>query len=266
MIVQSIGIFGGGVMGETIIAGLLRAGRPPRDILVVERRPERCEELKRRHGVTIATAEQAAAADLLILVVKPNDIGGLLDEIGSHVSNKSLVVSLAAGVRTGRIEEKLPARTPVVRAMPNTPALVEEGMTVISPGSACDEGHLAMAEALLAAVGRVARVDEGHQDAVTAVSGSGPAYILLVVEAMVDAGIRLGLPIDVATDLTIQTVIGTAKLMRDTGTDPSELRRQVTSPGGTTAAALGVLEERELRGIFESAMRAAKARSEELGS
>lgn len=176
------------------------------------------------------------------------------------------MISLAAGVQTAFLEDHLPTGTAVVRVMPNTPALVDEGMSAISPGSSCDRNHLAEAEALLAAVGRVKQVPERQQDAVTAISGSGPAYVFFVVESMIEAGVHLGLPRATATELAVQTTLGAAKMLRETGEHPAVLREQVTSPAGTTAAALRELERHGVRSAFLSALEAARDRSEQLGS
>lgn len=262
-----IAIVGAGVMGETLLSGLLRAGRQPDEIVIAERRDERARELTERYGVKVMTnGEAAAAADTVILVVKPQDMVAVLGEITDRIRSHALVISLAAGITTRYLEERLPADTAVVRVMPNTPALVDEGMAAISAGSSCDEQHLVEAEALLTSVGRVIRVPEKQQDAVTAISGSGPAYIFFVVESMIEAGVHLGLPRTTATQLAIQTAFGSAKLLRDTGQHPTVLREQVTSPGGTTAAALRELESHSVRAAFLSALQAARDRSEELGS
>jgi pyrroline-5-carboxylate reductase len=252
-------------MGETLLSGLVRAGRRVDTLLVGEKRPERARELEERYGVTVVGNRQAAReADTLALVVKPQDMAELLDEVGPSLQAGQLVVSLAAGITTAFIESRLPAAIAVVRVMPNTPALVDEGMAAISPGSHCGEEHLAEAEALMASVGRVMRIPERQQDAVTAISGSGPAYIFFVVESMIEAGVHLGLPRTSATELVIQTLAGSAKMLRETGTHPVVLREQVTSPAGTTAAALRELEVHKVRAAFLAAMEAARDRSRSL--
>lgn len=262
-----IAIIGAGVMGETLLSGLLRAGHRPDDLIVAERRPERAAELTERYGVTVSSnADAAAAADTVVLVVKPQDMAGVLAEIAPNLRSEALVVSLAAGITTSFLEAGLPAGIAVVRVMPNTPALVDEGMSAISPGSSCDEEHLDRAESLLDAVGSVIRVPEKQQDAVTAISGSGPAYLFFVVESMIEAGVHLGLPRTTATQLAVQTAFGSAKLLRETGQHPTVLREQVTSPGGTTAAALRELESHSVRAAFLAALEAARDRSQELGS
>jgi pyrroline-5-carboxylate reductase len=196
-----------------------------------------------------------------VLVVKPQDMADVLTEIAPHLRPGQLLVSLAAGIPTRAIEKHIPDGVAVVRVMPNTPALVDEGMAAISAGTHCDDDHLATAEALLSTTGRVVRVPEKQQDAVTAISGSGPAYLFFVVEAMIEAGVHLGLPRTTATELVVQTVVGSAKLLRETGTHPTVLREQVTSPGGTTAAAIRELEDHKVRAAFITAMEAARDRS-----
>lgn len=258
-------ILGAGVMGETLLSGLVRAGRRVDNLLVGEKRADRAKELEERYGVAVVgNAEAARKADTLALVVKPQDMGDLLDEIAPALRPGQLVVSLAAGITTAFIESRVPEGVAVVRVMPNTPALVDEGMAAISPGSHCSEEHLAEAEALMASVGKVLRIPERQQDAVTAISGSGPAYIFFVVESMIEAGVHLGLPRATATELVIQTVVGSAKMLRETGTHPVVLREQVTSPAGTTAAALRELEIHKVRAAFLAAMEAARDRSREL--
>jgi pyrroline-5-carboxylate reductase len=217
------------------------------------------------YGITMMTnAEAAAKADTVILVVKPQDMRDLLTEIAPVVQASTLIVSLAAGVDTASIEERLPEGTPVVRVMPNTPAQVDEGMAAISPGAHSDDEHLARVSKILSATGRVVTVPERYQDAVTAISGSGPAYLFFVVEAMIEAGVHLGLPRDTATELVVQTMLGSAKLLRETGEHPTVLRERVTSPGGTTAAAIRQLEDHKVRAAFITAMESARDRSRDL--
>lgn len=262
---MTVAILGAGVMGETIVSGLVRSGWSPDDLLVSERRLERATELRERYGVDVVTNLDAARkADTLMLVVKPQDMADLLDELASVVRPGQLIISLAAGITTSSIESRLPEGVPVVRVMPNTPALVDEGMAAISRGTHCDEEHLLEAEALLRATGRVLRVPEKQQDAVTAISGSGPAYLFFVVEAMIEAGVHLGLPRSTATELVVQTMVGSAKLLRETGEHPTVLRERVTSPGGTTAAAVRELEDHKVRAAFMTALESARNRSRAL--
>src|SRR5690606_28558549 len=258
---------GAGVMGEALLSGLVRAGWRAEDLLVTERRPERGKELVERYGVDyVANPVAAERADTLLVVVKPQDMDALMTEIAPHVRRGQLVVSLAAGITTGYIESRLPEGLAVVRVMPNTPALVDEGMSAIAPGAHCDDGHLHQAEDLLRATGRVVRVPEKQLDAVTAISGTGPAYVFYAVEAMIEAAVHLGLPRATATELVVQTVVGSAKLLRETGEHPTVLREQVTSPGGTTAAAVRLLEEGKVRADFLAAIEAARDRSRALAS
>ena len=262
---MTVAIIGAGVMGESLLSGLIRGGHDITDLIVGEKRPERAVELREKYGVEVlANVEAAARADTVALVVKPQDMAAVLDEIAGELRAGQLLVSLAAGITTAFIESRVPAGVAVVRVMPNTPALVDEGMAAISPGSHCDDAHLAEAESLMASTGRVLRIPERQQDAVTAISGSGPAYIFFVVESMIEAGVHLGLPRATATELVVQTLVGSAKMLRETGTHPAVLREQVTSPAGTTAAALRELEIHKVRAAFLAAMEAARDRSREL--
>ena len=264
---RRVAFLGAGRMGEALVSGLIGSGgRGPGDIIVTARREERAAELAGRHGVQamLSNTDAVAAARTLVLTVKPQDIDGLLDEIADAVTRDHLVISFAAGIRCARIETRLAEGTPVVRVMSNVPVLVDEAMSVISPGAAAEDKHLAVAEELLGSVGRVLRLPERHQDAVTATSGSGPAYFALLAEAMIDGCILLGLSRDVATELIVQTMLGTAKMLRDTGQHPVELREMVTSPGGTTIAAIRHLEQAGVRAAFLNAIDAARQRSAEL--
>ncbi len=258
-------IFGAGVMGETLLSGLLRAGRAPESIVITEKRADHAAVLRERYGVRVLSNEQAAEiADTAVLVVKPQDMQGLLAEIRDHIAPGNLVVSLAAGIPTSYLEARLPEGSSVVRVMPNTPALVDQGMAAVSAGRNCTEAHLAEAEGLLASCGKVVQVPEKYQDAVTAISGSGPAYIFYVVESMIEAGVLLGLPRATATELVVQTLYGAATMLRETGDHPTVLRERVSSPGGTTIAAIRALEDHKVRAAFMTAMEAAAARSAEL--
>lgn len=264
---ERVAVLGAGVMGETLLSGLLRAGWEPGDIVVTERRPERAAELAERYGVEVmGNAEAAAAVDTVVMVVKPQDMDGLLREVAETLRPEALVVCIAAGISTDYVEKRLPDGVAVVRVMPNTPALVDEGMAALSAGSHCDPDHLERARALLAATGKVITVPEQYQDAVTAISGSGPAYIFYVVEAMIEAGVLLGLPRSTATELVVQTLYGAATMLRETGEHPTVLREQVSSPAGTTMAALRQLDDHKVRAAFLTAMEAARDRSRELSS
>jgi pyrroline-5-carboxylate reductase len=264
---RTVALLGGGKMGEALLSGLLRSGgRTVDELLVTCRREERAQELAGKYGVkaTLDNAEACGEADVVILMAKPQDTEALLSQIRGAVGADHHVISFAAGVRTSFVEKHLPDGVPVVRVMSNVPVMVDEAMSVISAGSHAEERHLALAEELLGYVGRVLRLKESHLDAVTATSGSGPAYFFLLAEAMIEACILLGLSRDVATDLIVQTMLGSAKMLRDTGTHPVELREMVTSPGGTTIAAIRHLEEAGVRAAFLNAIDAAKRRSEEL--
>jgi pyrroline-5-carboxylate reductase len=264
---RTLAILGAGVMGETVLSGLLRAGWSPKRFIATDRRPERQVELAERYGITMLdNVEAAGQADTILVVVKPQDMADLLTEIAPVLTADSLLVSLAAGVDTATIEAQLPAGTAVVRVMPNTPAQVDEGMAAISPGSHSTPADLAHVTEILSATGRVLTVPERYQDAVTAISGSGPAYLFFVVEAMIEAGVHLGLPRDTATELVVQTMLGSAKLLRETGEHPTVLRERVTSPGGTTAAAVRQLEDHKVRAAFMGAIEAARDRSRELAA
>jgi pyrroline-5-carboxylate reductase len=262
---RGLAIIGGGKIGEALLSGLVRRGGPD-GIVVCERSAERANALAEKYGVAaLDLAGAAARARVLLIAVKPQDIDSLLGVLAEHVDQGHLVVSVAAGVPTARIEAALPPGIAVVRVMPNTPALVDEGMSVLSAGAHAGDAELDEAEALLAAVGRVRRVPESQQDAVTALSGSGPAYFFFLVEAMVDAGILLGLPRALAADLIVQTALGAAVMMRDSGEHPVQLREAVTSPGGTTIAAVRELERHGVRAALIAAIEAAHDRSVELG-
>ena len=264
---MTVAIIGAGVMGETLLSGLIRGGFDAADLVVGEKRAERAVELREKYGVEVVEKlSEVTHAETVVLVVKPQDMGDVLAEIAPHLAAGQLVVSLAAGITTDYIERHLAEGIAVVRVMPNTPALVDEGMAAISPGTHCDEEHLVRAEQLLATTGRVVRVPEKQQDAVTAISGSGPAYLFFVVEAMIEAGVHLGLPRTTATELVVQTVVGSAKLLRETGEHPTVLRERVTSPGGTTAAAIRQLEDHKVRAAFITAMEAARDRSRALAA
>ncbi|WP_328329792.1 MULTISPECIES: pyrroline-5-carboxylate reductase [unclassified Streptomyces] len=264
---QTVAVLGTGKIGEALLSGMLRAGWPPANLLVTTRRPARAEELRTRYAVEPVTNQEAAErADILILTVKPQDMGTLLDELAPHVPADRLVISGAAGIPTAFFEERLAAGTPVVRVMTNTPALVDEAMSVISPGSHATEAHLAHADEIFGGVGKTLRVPETQQDAATALSGSGPAYFYYLVEAMTDAGILLGLPRAQAHDLIVQAAIGAAVMLRDSGEHPVKLREAVTSPAGTTINAIRELESHGVRAALIAALEAARDRSRELAS
>jgi pyrroline-5-carboxylate reductase len=264
---ETVAVLGAGKMGETLMSGLIRAGRAPGDLVFTERHPERRTILESRYDVRgVTTAEAAQVAGTLLIAVKPQEMGALLDELGPAATPDNLVISIAAGIPTAFIEQRLADGVPVVRVMSNTPALVDEAMSAVSAGAHATEEHLEHAEKLLRAVGKVVRVPESQLDAVTALSGSGPAYFFFLVEAMIDAGILLGLPRSIAADLIVQTAIGSAVMLRDSGEHPVQLREAVTSPGGTTIAAIRELEKHGVRAALLAALEAARNRSQELAA
>ena len=266
---RRIAILGGGRIGESLLAGLLSSGwRTAEEIVVTGRREERVAELRERYQVTATASntEAVAGAALVVIAVKPQDIDALLGEIGGVVGADQTVLSVAAAIPTAAIEARLGPDVAVVRAMPNAPATVHEGMAGICAGAHAAEQHLAIAEEALRHLGDVVRVPERAMDAVTAVSGSGPAYFALLAEAMIEAGILLGLSREISTQLVNQTMLGTAHLLRDEKIHPVELREQVTSPGGTTIRAIQELENAGVRAAFFAAIEAAMQRSRELAA
>lgn len=261
-----LAVVGGGKMGAALVAGLLSAGwAEPSQLVVVEPVGSRRQELAASHpGLQLVAEASAAPAEGAVVAVRPGDVEAACR--GVAAAGVGRVLSIAAGVPLARLEAWLPAGTAVVRAMPNTPALVGAGAAAIAPGQAATDDDLAWAEGILAAVGRVERVSEPLLDAVTGLSGSGPAYVFLVAEALIDAGVAAGLPRPVSHALTVQTLLGSARLLAESGDGPETLRAAVTSPGGTTAAGLGALEARAVRAAFLEAVAAATRRSRELGA
>ncbi|HTY34677.1 pyrroline-5-carboxylate reductase [Mycobacterium sp.] len=282
-----IAIIGGGSIGEALLSGLLRAGRQVKDLVVAERMPERAEYLAETYSVRVASVSDAVDnATFVVVAVKPADIETVMGELARAAaeaetdSAEQVFVTVAAGITIGYFESRLPAGTPVVRAMPNAAALVGAGVTALAKGRFVTEPQLEEVSALFDSVGGVLTVPESQMDAVTALSGSGPAYFFLMVEALVDAGVAAGLSRQVATDLTAQTMAGSAAMLLERmDSDPSagrealgvradataaQLRATVTSPGGTTAAALRELERGGLRVAVDAAVQAAKRRSEQL--
>ncbi|HET7488797.1 MAG TPA: pyrroline-5-carboxylate reductase [Acidimicrobiales bacterium] len=256
-------VMGGGRMGEALVAGLLAGGwGTPADLEVVEKDAGRREQLAARFP-RVAVAAEPAPAEGAVVAVKPGDVEGACRALAA--AGVPLVLSIAAGVPLASLEGWLGAGTRVVRAMPNTPALVGAGAAAVAPGTAAGDDDLAWAERLLSAVGTVVRVPEPLLDAVTGLSGSGPAYVFLVAEALIDAGVLAGLPRATSAALVTQTLLGSARLLAESGDTAEALRAAVTSPGGTTAAGLQVLEERAVRGALLGAVQAATARSRQLG-
>lgn len=264
---ERIAILGTGNMGEALLGGMLRAGLVSKDqVVATGTREERLLELRERWGVTTTWDNRAAARDarILLVAVKPQAISALLSEIESDVADGTLVISIAAGIKTRTIGRRLGEGLPIVRAMPNTPVRVDEGATAIAAGHAATDVHMAQARAIFDAVGKTVVVPERLLDAVTGLSGSGPAYIYMVIEALIDGGVKMGIPRQVATRLAEQTVLGAAKLVRETGLHPAILRDQVTTPGGTAIAAIHELETHGLRTMLISAVETATRRSSEL--
>lgn len=260
-----VAIIGAGVMGETLLAAILHAGTSPDDIVITEKRAERAEELRTRYGVRVLdSVEAAAGADILLLVVKPQDMPAVLAEVGASVRPGATVMSVAAGITISAVEAALAEGVAVIRVMPNTPALVGEGMFGLSSGKDCSEAQLAVARGLLEAGGKVVIVDESQQDALTGVSGSGPAYVFYLAEAMIAGGVAAGLDEETARILTTQTLVGSAKLLAESEDGPEVLRHRVTSPNGTTAAAIATFDERGVKAAVSAAVVAAANRSAEL--
>lgn len=264
---RRIAILGGGKLGEALISGIVSSGfRDAGEVVVTDVRDSRLEELGQRYGIqgSRSNRDAIASAGIVVLAVKPQDFEALLADIGPLLGADQTVVSVAAGITTAGIEAGISTAVPVVRAMPNLPATVHEGMAGICAGAHASEEHLAAAEALLRSVGSVVRVPEKHMDAVTALSGSGPAYFALLAESMIEAGILLGISREISTELVVQTMLGTATLLRDEKMHPVELREMVTSPGGTTIVAIRELEIAGVRAAFFNAIQAAMNRSAEL--
>ena len=263
----TLAILGCGKMGEALLGGLLASGwRQPSEIVVTARSDDRLKELSERHGVTTTSdnADAVAGAEVVVVAVKPQDIEALLTEISAHIRADQTILSVVAAISTDFIESHLGKAVPIVRAMPNTPSVVHEGMAGIAGGRHAAAEHLNLASEVLEHVGRVVTVPEDYLDAVTAISGSGPAYFALLAEAMIEGGILLGLSREISTQLVVQTMLGSAKILRDGGMHPVELREMVTSPGGTTIRAIRVLEQAGVRAAFLNAIQAAMERSQEL--
>lgn len=286
-----IAIIGGGSIGEALLAGLLRAGRQTKDLVVAEKTPSRAAYLAEKYAVRIASvAEAVDTATYVIVAVKPSDVGSVIGDIADTAARaesnaaEQIFVTVAAGVSAAYYENKLPAGSPVVRVMPNAPMLVGGGVSAVAPGRFATAEHIRGVSSLFDAVGGVLTVAESQIDTVTAVSGSGPAYFFLMVEALVDAAVDAGLTRSVATDLVVQTMAGSAAMLLErldaeggdasgppgamaspTDTSAAQLRATVTSPGGTTAAGLRELERGGLRAAVANAVEAAKNRSEQLG-
>ncbi|MBP3089329.1 pyrroline-5-carboxylate reductase [Corynebacterium sp. sy017] len=266
---SSIAIIGGGKIGEALTAGLVASGVNPADIHVTNRNPQRGAYLKQTYGVVPFTENTSAVdeVDVVFLCVKPKQIISVVEEISDVVDNNTAttIVSMAAGITNAAIEEALAAGAPVVRVMPNTPMLVGAGMCAVSPGRFVGEEQLDTVLELLRSVGSVQVIDEADMDAAVAMSGSSPAYLFLIAEAMIDAGVHLGFDRDTARELATQALYGAATMLKETGEEPSQLRANVSSPAGTTITAIRELEESGIRGAFYRATQACAQRSRELG-
>ena len=266
LIDSKVAVIGAGVMGEALISALITYGVKPTTITISEKREERAAELSTRYKVANDDlAKNVAQSDLILLVVKPQDMATVLAEIAPVISKGVLVISFVAGKQIRSIADQIgTSANPVIRVMPNTPTLVGAGMAAISCCPLVTSEQKAFTLGFLGAVGKVIEVDEDLQDAVTATSGSGPAYFFRFVEAMVDGAVALGLSKEDATTLTIQTIVGAAKLLDQSGDSPTILREKVTSPNGTTFAALNSFNDSDISATVAKAMKAARDRSQEL--
>jgi pyrroline-5-carboxylate reductase len=262
-----IGFIGGGNMAEALIKGIVQSSKfkIPSDILVSEPREERRKYLEESYRVrtTNSNREVTSSCNIIILAIKPQNMDAVLDEIADLITDEKTVVSIAAGITFSYLQSKLNTKK-LIRVMPNTPSIVQEGMSVISLCECFSDKDIATVRGIFMSVGKVLTLPEKYMNAITALSGSGPAFIALFIEAMIDAGVKMGLSRDNAMELSIQTLIGTAKLL-ETGMPPEKLREMVTSPGGTTAEGLKVFESNGLREIVMDAIEAATRRAEELG-
>ena len=265
---KKIAFLGGGNMAEALIKGLIASGLArPDQILAADVSPDRLEHLKKTYGVSAqkTNADAVREAGIIVLSVKPQVIDKVLAEIAPVVDSTKLVVSIAAGILVAKIEQALPAGARVVRVMPNTPALVLAGAAALAAGSNATGADLALSQSIFNSVGRSVVVEEKLMDAVTGLSGSGPAYVFMIIDALSDAGVKAGLPRPLALELAAQTVFGSAKMVLETKEHPGKLRDMVTSPGGTTIEGLHALEKGKLRATLMNAVEAATARSKELG-
>ena len=265
---QSIGFIGGGNMGEALIRGLIAASLfPAEKVFAHDVMPSRIQYLEKELAIKGrgSIGELARSSSIIVLAVKPQVISQVLDALREHLSHKPLVISIAAGIALSILEGRLPDLTPVVRVMPNAPALVGKGASALSRGKAVSTAQMEMSLALFRAVGKAVQVEEKMMDTVTGLSGSGPAYVLLVIEALIDAGVLMGLPRQTARELVIQTVVGTSMMLESSGKHPAELKDMITSPGGTSIHGLQLLESYSVRGALMECVEAASRRSAELG-
>jgi pyrroline-5-carboxylate reductase len=268
-VTERIAIVGGGKIGEALLAGLIQSGKQTKDLVVAEKMPKRAKEIAEEYGVLVTDVTSAAeGAQYVFLATKPDDVDAVLRQLSGaddDAESERVTVTLVAGIPISRYENALQAGSPVVRVMPNTPMLVNEAMSAVSAGRYVDEDQLAAVVRLLESVGKVAVVPEKHMDAVTAISGSGPAYVFLMAESMIDAGVALGLTRAQASELAVQTVKGAGLLLSESGLSPVDLRAAVTSPGGTTAAAIREFEANGFRHGVYQATRACAAASAKAG-
>jgi pyrroline-5-carboxylate reductase len=265
---KTVGFLGSGNMGEAIIKGLLQTGLvPTASIAATDVRADRLQQMAKQYGIRPAASnrELVDEADVVILAVKPQIMSAVLKEIAPSVKRSKLLISVAAGVPVTALRDALGTPARLIRVMPNTPALVLEGVTAIARSEGLDAGDLELAQELFGAVGRVVVLDEGALDAVTGLSGSGPAYVAIVIESLADGGVRMGLDRATAMTLAAQTVLGSARLILETGMHPAQLKDMVSSPGGTTIAGITALEEGGVRRAFIGAVERATLRSRELG-
>ncbi len=266
---KTVAIIGAGNMGEALVRGLLaKKAITARQLIAADVQSTRLELFERQFGIAVVNNNIAASrdADIVLLAIKPQQMSEILADLRPAITPRKLVISIAAGVTTARIERELGDSTPVVRVMPNTPAQIGEGIAALCKGRHATDEHMAAADAVLSAVGTTVRTDERFLDAVTALSGSGPAYVFLIAEAMIQAGIEVGLDEDMARKLSLQTIAGAAKLMMETDEGPFALRRKVTSPNGTTEAAIKVMADGKLVELLVQAVKAAAQRSRELSA
>jgi pyrroline-5-carboxylate reductase len=263
-----LGLIGGGVMGEAILSRLVEQQiYQPTEVMVSEPQPQRRETLAQQYGVAVTdqNSQAATATEVLLLAIKPQIFQTVATELSTvAMPSQTLIISILAGIPLAQLEAAFPYH-PVVRVMPNTPALVGAGMSAIAAGNHLLPHHLQQAKQILTAVGEVVEVPERLMDAVTGLSGSGPGYVAIVIEALADGGVAAGLPRAIASQLALQTVLGTAQLLQQSGMHPAELKDRVTSPGGTTIAGIAQLEQAGLRSAFIQAVQAASQRSQELG-
>jgi pyrroline-5-carboxylate reductase len=260
-----VGLIGAGIMGEALISALLKNGINPKSITISEKRSDRVEELTKTYSINSNdVVSNVSTAQVLLLVVKPQDLGEVLSEVKEHISPEALIVTFAAGKSISFIEDVIGKTNPIIRVMPNSPILLGEGMSAVSSSHNVTAKQRDFVTGFLSAAGKTIEVDESLQNAVTATSGSGPAYFFAFVESMIAGALELGLNQKDATTLTVQTIVGAAKMLEESGKTPAVLRENVTSPNGTTAAALASFTQDNLEQLVIKAMKAARDRAQEL--